>query len=64
MVSIDTGKVFATCSPGLPAATAASTLNLGSFESVEFPVAGQVDFSRLPAAHKLAWAVALVGARV
>jgi hypothetical protein len=54
MVSIDTGKVFATCSPGLPAATAASTLNLGSFESVEFPVAGQVDFSRLPAAHKLA----------
>jgi hypothetical protein len=54
MVGIDAGKVFATPSPGLPAATAASTLNRGSFESVEFPVAGQLDFSRHPAAHELA----------
>src|SRR5215210_5115280 len=32
MVGIDTEKVFATCSLGLPASTAASTLNLRSFE--------------------------------
>jgi hypothetical protein len=32
MVGIDTEKVFATSSLGLPASTAASTLNLRSFE--------------------------------
>ena len=32
MVGIDTEKVFATCSLGLPASTAASTLDLRSFE--------------------------------
>jgi hypothetical protein len=32
MVGIDTEKVFATCSLGLPASTASSTLNLRSFE--------------------------------
>src|SRR5215204_3194156 len=32
MVGIDTEKVFATCSLGVPASTAESTLNLRSFE--------------------------------
>jgi hypothetical protein len=32
MVGIDTEKVFASCSLGVPASTAESTLNLRSFE--------------------------------
>src|SRR5215208_7205892 len=52
MVGIDTEKVFATCSLGLPASTAESTLNLRSFEYGFMPGDQHTDrYLRAPLSH-------------
>ena len=65
MVGIDTEKVFATCSLGSPESTAASTLNLRSFEYGFMPGGYHTDrYLRVPLSGIFDREQPMVGPRV